>query len=52
MCVKLSPRDLNTGHYPSHSIITYTCEVIITPRECGGNNYITISINIFIQLIN
>ena len=52
MCVKLPPGNLNTGPYPSHSTNTYTCEVIIAPKEYGGDNYITISINIFIQLIN
>ena len=52
MCVKFPFEDLNTGPHLSHSTNTYTCEVIIAPRECGGDNYIIISINIFIQLIN
>ena len=52
MCVKFPLGDLNTGPCPPHSTNTYICEVIITPRDCSGDNYITISINIFIQLIN
>ena len=36
MCVKLSPRDLNSGPYPPHSTSTYTCGVIIAPNVCGG----------------
>ena len=35
MCVKLPPRDLNSGPYPAHPIGIYTCEVTTTPRIRG-----------------
>ena len=35
MCVKLSSRDLNLGHYPPHSTRTYTYGVITAPRVRG-----------------
>ena len=38
MCVKLSPGDLNPGLCPLHATNTYTCEVTIAPRVCGGTN--------------
>ena len=36
MCVKLPPRELNSGPCPPHPTSTYTCGVTITPRVCGG----------------
>ena len=36
MRVKLPPRDLNPGPYPSHSINTYTYGVTIASMVCGG----------------
>ena len=36
MCVKLLPRDLNSGSFPSDPTNTYTCEVTTTSRVCGG----------------
>ena len=36
MCVKLSPRDLNPDPYSLHPTDTYTCEVTIALRVCGG----------------
>ena len=38
--MKLPPKDLNLGPYPPHPISTYTYEVIIAPRVCGGKNNI------------
>ena len=38
MCVKLPPRDLNLNPSLSHSTITYTCEVTITPMVYSGRN--------------
>ena len=37
--MKLSFGDLNSSLYPSppHPTITYTCEVTIAPRVCGGH---------------
>ena len=37
MRMKLPPRDLNPGPYPPHPTSTYTCEVTIAPRVCGGH---------------
>ena len=36
--MKLSPGDLNLDSYPPHFTSTYTCEVTITPRVCGGSS--------------
>ena len=38
MCVKFSPRDLNSDPYPHtpHPTSTYTCGVAIAPRVCSG----------------
>ena len=36
MCVKLPPGDLNPGPYLPYSINTYTYEMIVAPRMCGG----------------
>ena len=36
MGVKLCLGDLNPVLYPLHSINTYICRVITTPRMCGG----------------
>ena len=44
MCVKLSLRNLNHGPYPHtpHLTSTYTCEMTIAPRICGGkSNFFT-----------
>ena len=38
MCVKLLPRDLNPGPYPSYPTSTYTCGVTIAPRVCNGRD--------------
>ena len=34
--MNLSSRDLNPSPYPLHPTSTYTCEVTIVPRVCGG----------------
>ena len=36
MSVKLSPRDLNPGPYLPHPTSTYTYEMTVAPRVCGG----------------
>ena len=36
MCLKLPLGDLNPCPYPPHPINTYTCEVTIASRACGG----------------
>ena len=36
MCVKLSPRNLNSSPWPPHPINIYTCGVTIAPKVCGG----------------
>ena len=38
MCVKLPLEDLNPGPCPQHSTSTYTCEVIIASKMCGGGS--------------
>ena len=38
--MKLLPKDLNLGPYLPHPTSTYTYEVIIAPRVCGGKNNI------------
>ena len=40
MRVKLLSGDLNPSPYPLHPASTYTCEVTITPKVCGGVNWI------------
>ena len=40
MCVKLFPKNLKFGFYPPHPTSTYTYEVTITPKVCGGNIYL------------
>ena len=36
MCVKLLPRDLNSGPYPSHLTSTYSYRATTTLRVQGG----------------
>ena len=36
MCVKLSFGDLNPDPCPPHPTNTYTCEITIALRICGG----------------
>ena len=36
--MKFSPEDLNLDSYPPHFTNTYTCEVTITLRVCGGSS--------------
>ena len=43
MCVKLLPRDLNSGSCSPHSTSTYTCGVTITPRACNDQPNFTTS---------
>ena len=42
MCVNLPLGDLNPNPCPPHSTSTYTCEVTIAPRVCGGENWCVI----------
>ena len=42
MCVKLPPRDINSGHCPPYLISTYTCEVTIIPRYAMMSMNLTI----------
>ena len=42
MCVKLPPENLNLDPCPPHPTSTYTCEVTITSKVCGGkSNFFT-----------
>ena len=41
MCVKLPPRDLKSGPYPSHSTNIYTCEMTIASKVCSGIMIVT-----------
>ena len=38
ICVKLPPKDLNSGYYPPHPTSTNTCRVTIAPTVCDGEN--------------
>ena len=38
ICVKLPPKDLNSGSYPPHPTSTNTCRVTIAPTVCDGEN--------------
>ena len=42
MCVKLPSKDLNLGPYLPRSINTYTYEVTIVPRVCGGTTNLNV----------
>ena len=46
MCVKIPPRDLNPGPCPLHLTSTYTYEVTIAPKVCGGNAWTIINFTI------
>ena len=42
MCVKLTFGDLNPDPCPPHPTSTYTCEVTIGLRVCGGDYVVTL----------
>lgn len=50
MCVKFSPRDLNTLILASHTPQILICGVTIAPRVCGGKkvHLLTKFISIFL----
>ena len=42
MCVSLPLGDLNSGFYLPHPTSIYTYRVIIAPRVCGDNYYLSL----------
>ena len=44
MCVKLPLGDLNHSPYLLYPTNTYTCEVTIAPRVCGGKIHICLKL--------